>query len=309
MKHILYRLKYRYAPLLNLKVPVDVSLELSSFCTNACGYCYHGDPKTLPFKRGHMSRELAFKILDECAEIGVNSFKTNYRGESTMNPCFEDITAHAKRLARGSTLMDRITNTNMNFKIDREDIFRGLCNQTKVKVSFDSFIPSIFEKQRRGSKFDLTIANINKLYNYSKRDNEIVIQAVRTEINKDEDLAHEIKSRWPHAHVSIRDCVDGRSGKYSAFKKRDESERQSCIQAHARLMIRHDGEVGACCPDIGGKIILGNANSDHIFDIFNSKQSKNLKLSLKYKSAFMAEPCKSCSSFETFKGYKHPWNS
>lgn len=312
IRYALYRAKYVYSRHLNHKVPVDVSMELSSYCTNTCGYCYHGDPKKLPFKRGYMSFDLAKKVIVEAAELGVHSLKFNYRGESTMNPAFEEITAYAKLLARGATFIDRLTNSNFNFRLDREDIFRGLCNQTKVKVSFDSFVKEVFEKQRRGSNYEKTIANIDKFYNYKGRKNQLVVQSVRTNANKDEDLAHEITKRWPSALVSVRDCVEGRVEKdlsQTVVRSRDNSERQSCVQAHARLMVHHDGRVGPCCPDIGGKLLIGDANKQHLRDIFNSQVAHKLRSELETGEAFKESPCKNCSSFETYKGFKPSWNS
>lgn len=312
IRRFLYRLKYHYGQWLPLRVPVDVSLELSSYCTNVCGYCYHSDKKGLPFTKGFMNTSLAKELIAQCADMGVNSIKFNYRGESTMHPDFEEITGYAKSLAKGSTFLDRLTNSNFNFRNDREDIFRGLCHQTKVKVSFDSFIKDVFENQRKGSKYEATLENIDKFYHYSGRDNVLVVQSVRTSLNKDEDLAGEIARRWPSAIASIRDCVEGRVNRDLSsvvLRKRDESERQSCLQAHVRLIVHHNGYVGVCCPDISGQLTMGNANIQKLKEIFNSMAVRQVRSELKDKTAFKSSPCKSCSSFETFKGYKAPWDS
>ena len=259
-----------------------------------------------------MSKALASKVLHECKEYGVNSFKTNFRGESTLNPHFEEITALAKSLATGATLIDRITNSNFQFRENEESIFRGLCNQTKVKVSFDSFRKDIYEKQRFGSSYEKAIRNIDKFYNYSGRNNELVVQSVLTAHNADEDLEREIKKRWPEANVSIRNVVDGRLKKdisEQLIKKRNFDDRQACTQASARIMIRWDGSTGSCCPDIEGKIIIGNANKQNIKEIFQSQQAVALRKSLEDKSAFKLDPCKTCSSHESFSGYAAPWYS
>ncbi len=312
LNYQLYRFKYNYSPYLKLTKPVDISLELSSFCTNQCGYCYHSAAKELPFKRGFMSLDLAYKILNEASDLGVHSLKFNYRGESTMNPNFEQITWLARKLSSGSTFIDRVTNSNFNFKNDRDDIFRGLCHQTKVKVSFDSFRKEIFETQRKGSKYELTIANVNKFYNYPGRNNTLVVQSVRTQLNKDEDLEFEIKSRWPSAEVSIRDVVEGRVNKdlsNTIINKRDSSFRQSCIQAHARLIVHHNGIVVPCCPSITDALAIGDLNNQSILSVWNSSKAIQLRKDLKSKKAFESDPCKNCSSFETYKNFKKKWDS
>jgi radical SAM protein with 4Fe4S-binding SPASM domain len=259
-----------------------------------------------------MSRELAISLITEAADLGVHSIKMNHRGESTLHPNFEEITFRAKLRAKGSTFIDRLTNSNFNFRHDREDIFRGLCNQTKVKVSFDSFIKDIFEKQRQGSKYEATLANITKFYNYPGRENTLVIQAVRTNLNKDEDLEWEIKSRWPSAVASVRDCVEGRVGKDLSTvvtRSRDVSVRIPCKQAFVRLIVHHDGKVAPCCPSIAGDLLIGDANTQSLKDIFNSLAAKGLRKELKSGKAFEKSPCKTCSSFESYGGFVAPWES
>lgn len=314
--YLMYRTKYRYAKNLPLKKPVDVSIELSSACNQKCGYCYHADSKNLPFTRGIMKYEVAEKIIIESAKIGVHSLKFNWKGESSMHPKFFEITSLAKSLAKGATFIDRLSNSNFKFDTNKDEIFDGFCNQTKVKISFDSFIPEVMEKQRAGSIHAVALQNIDKFYNYplrKKTKTQMVIQCVRTNLNKDEDLVTEIKKRWPDAGYSVRDMVAGRVDnsevKDLEHKTRDVSERQSCIQAHARLIFNYKGQASPCCPDIGEKLNLGDVTKQSVAEIFNSQQAKQLRKSLKDKSAFELDPCKNCSSFESYANYKAPFHA
>ena len=314
----LYRAKYRYGKELSsyglIKTPVDVSLELSSECNMACEYCYHSDQDKLPFKKGIMSLNTGMKIIKQSSEIGVNSLKFNWKGESTINPHFKELTEYAKNLSHGNVFIDRLTNSNFKFRNDRDDIFDGLCNQTKVKVSYDSFMKDVFETQRAKGDHDLTTKNIDKFYNYPKRkDTEIVIQAVRTKLNKNEDIESLCKSRWPSATISIRDMVGGRVDKdldKLEDKKRDLSNRQSCIQAHVRIIFNWEGKAFPCCPDIEEKLCLGDINKESIYEIFNNQKSKILKNKLLDKTAFnQFSSCMNCSSFESYANYKPSWVS
>lgn len=301
-----YRRKYLNAPSLALTVPVDISLELSSYCNQACVYCYHADKKNLPFKQQFMLPETVKKILCQAADLGVHSVKFNWRGESTMNPWFAAATAYARELAKGSVFIDRLTNSNFKFETSRDDIFRGLANQTKVKVSYDSFRPEVFERQRKLGVHALTTANIDKFYNWPGRKTELVIQAVRTSLNADEDIEGQAKKRWPSAKISIRDMVEGRVERDLSgikHKERDYSERQSCIQAHARLIFDWDGEAVACCPDIRQELKLGNIRNMTVHEIFNSEAARSLRRDLLSLKAFESSPCKNCSSFETYRGF------
>lgn len=316
MRHLLYRLKYRFGQHLSLKVPVDVSLELSSLCNMRCTYCYHSDQKNLPFKSGLMSFDTASRIIYSAASLGVNSLKMNWKGESTVNPAFADICKYAKRLARGSTFIDRLTNSNFKFQTDKEEIFEGLACQTKVKVSYDSFRKEVFETQRAGGDHDITSRNIEKFYNHPARiksGTELVIQAVRTKLNKDEDLEYEVRKRWPEATISIRDMVEGRVEKdldSLTNKKRDSSERQSCLQAHVRIIFNHKGKAFPCCPDVKETLSIGDINKQSLQEIFNSAFARKLRTDLKSGKAFeIWDACKNCSSFESYKGFRPAWNS
>lgn len=305
-----YRYNYTRAPKLRHKKPIDVSLELSSQCNQACSYCYHAEET--PFKKGMMPLKTAQLIIVDAAAMQVPSIKLNWKGESTLNPHFYAITEFAKEHADSKTFIERLTNSNFKFSPKREDIFLGLLNQTKVKVSFDSFIPGVMEKQRAGSNPALAEKNISHFYAMPKRKTEIVIQAVRTQLNKDEDIEHEVKKRWPSASVSIRDMVAGRVE--NSFVEQESirgrgTERQSCVQAHARLIFNWDGIAFPCCVDITESMPLGNINEENIFRIFNSEPAKRLRTALLDGSAFKCGVCKGCSSFESFKGYRAPWLS
>lgn len=309
-----YREKYINGIHLNLTTPVDVSLELSSHCNMGCSYCYHSDQDNLPFTKGFMKYETAETIITQSAELGVHSLKMNWKGESTTNPKFSQITALAKSLAHGSVFIDRLTNSNFKFQTSREDIFEGLCNQTKVKVSYDSFRKDVFETQRAGGDHDITTRNIDRFYHHPLRKNtRLVIQSVRTKLNKDEDLETEAKKRWPEALISIRDMVAGRVDKDLdglENRQRDTSERQSCLQAHARVIFNYGGKAFCCCPDIKEELCIGDINNQTLLGIFNSGKAKLLRKKLLDKTAFKdISACKNCSSFETYKNFKPVWDS
>lgn len=305
-----YRYNYTRAPKLKHKKPIDVSLELSSQCNQACSYCYHAEET--PFKKGMMELKTASIILADAAALQVPSVKLNWKGESTLNPHFYAITRFAKDHADSKTFIERLTNSNFKFSPKREDIFLGLLNQTKVKVSFDSFIPGVMEKQRAGSNPALAEKNISHFYAMPNRKTEIVIQAVRTQLNKDEDLVGEVKKRWPSATVSIRDMVAGRVENQfvSDAEVRERGvERQSCVQAHARLIFNWDGTAFPCCVDITESMPLGNIKDKSLSQIFNSEPAKRLRGALLDGSAFKCGACKGCSSFESYRGYRAPWLS
>lgn len=317
LRHFWYRFRFRYGQHLPLRSPVDVSLELASTCNQWCTYCYFADPDNLPFQRGFMKTATAEEILFQAAELRVPAVKFNWKGESTLHPDFRKITGYARALSYHypGAFIDRLSNSNFKFATSREDIFEGLCHQTKVKVSFDSFDKKVFETQRAGGNWDLTYANLKKFHDHPLRKEtgtKLVIQAVRTTLNADEDIAGRAAIEFPDAEISIRDMVAGRVEKdVSALehRARDLSGRQSCLQAHVRVIFNHDGLAAPCCPSIREDLIIGDIRKNSLYEIFNSAQAKALRKSLKDKSAFKLDPCRTCSSHESYANFKPSWNS
>lgn len=304
-----YRTKYKYADKLPLSKPVDVSMELSSLCNMQCAYCYHSE-RDVPFNVGYMPEEMAKKIIDSAADCGVHSLKFNWRGESTLNKAFTNIAKHAESLAGGSTFIDRLSNTNFKFDASRRDeIFPGLAALTLVKISYDSMIADVFENQRVGGNWQKITDNIDAFYNYPGRKTKMALQAVRTQANYNEDLEHKLKKRWPDAIISIRDVVAGRVDvdiDHLDTKKRA-VERKPCLQAFCRLIFDINGNAHPCCPDIKNELILGNIEKNSVREIFNAHEALRLRKNLKNGRAFKMDPCKNCSSFESYAGYKHGW--
>jgi radical SAM protein with 4Fe4S-binding SPASM domain len=316
IKNLIYRFKYNNGQHLKLEVPVDITMELSSHCNLRCGYCYHADQEKLPFNKGFMNYDTAISIIDQAADLGVHSLKFNWRGESSLHPNFYKI---VKRARDKGTFTELLTNTNFNFKgkgfIKKLEAYSLM---DKVKISIDSLNESVYETQRARGDFENIVHNIDdffRLIENRNRKTKVVLQAVRTNLNRNENLRDDFLKRWPKAEVSIRECVDGRvdDNKFSN-NSRDNSERKPCKQAFARLIISHDGKVYPCCPAFddneNGQIYGGNVNKHSIYDIWNSYLFKKLRTDLKSLRAFKNRPiCKNCSSFETFKNNKSIWGS
>jgi len=314
LDYLKYRLKYRYGRHLPLGAPVDIMLELSSRCDLACSFCYHSkeNQKTLPFKRKLMAAETIEKIITQGAELGVSSIKLNNRGEATLNKRFAYAATLAASLAKGGTYIDRITNSNFNFQTERDDIFEGLAHQTKVKISYDSFDSSVAEGQRINANWERVTANVDKFYDWPDRKTDIVIQAVRTQANKDEPIAELAEARWPGVAVSIRDVVGGRMESDTdpdILVKTRAPKRAPCLQAYVRLVFDWQGNAGMCCPDLRNKIVLGNIHEKSMAELFNGALAKYWRDALKSGDAFKFDPCKNCSSFESYAGYRAPWGS
>jgi MoaA/NifB/PqqE/SkfB family radical SAM enzyme len=75
--------------------PITIDMALTRACNFACGYCYamlqENDRKVI-------TRDVIYRFLDDCAEIGVRGISFVSDGESTISPVFADA------VRRGSAL-------------------------------------------------------------------------------------------------------------------------------------------------------------------------------------------------------------
>ena len=92
--------------------PLCFDIEVASVCDLACPFCYRQYVAT-PDKI--MNKELAFKLIDQAAELNVPSMKFNWRGEPLLNPALDSIIEYAKKKG----VLETIINTNAT-KLDEK---------------------------------------------------------------------------------------------------------------------------------------------------------------------------------------------
>ncbi len=74
--------------------PLCIDIETASVCDLACPHCYRQFIAT-PDKI--MTKDLAFKIIDQASKLNVPSMKFNWRGEPLLNPFLSEIIDYAKK--------------------------------------------------------------------------------------------------------------------------------------------------------------------------------------------------------------------
>ena len=156
--------------------PLCIDIETASVCDLACPHCYRQFIAT-PDKI--MSKDLAFKIIDQASKLSVPSMKFNWRGEPLLNPALPEIIDYAKK----NGVLETIINTNatkLNLEMSKKIIDSGL---DLMIYSFDGGSKKSYEKMRPGrfkkNNFDEIYNNI---LNFSKLKKETQSIFPRTKI-------------------------------------------------------------------------------------------------------------------------------
>jgi len=109
--------------------PITIDMALTRACNYACHYCYAMLQEN---DRKMISRDVIFRFLEDCAEIGVKGISFVSDGESTISPAFVDA------VRRGSELeLSMAVGTN-GFVLNRRKLEEVLPHLTYVRINISA---------------------------------------------------------------------------------------------------------------------------------------------------------------------------
>lgn len=269
--------------------PLLVDLELSSICNLRCPMCY---TITDEFKNkvgaNLMNFELFKKIIDEiCGK--TPAIRLSLRGESTIHPHFIEAIAYAKQ--RGIKEISTLTNGS---RLNRDFFTHAMeAGIDWITISVDG-TDAIYESIRKPLKFNETLQKIKD------------IKTVKQERGYNKPVI-KIQAIWP----AIKDNPENFFNTFAPYTDliafnplidylgNDDDihyeENFSCCQLYQRLVIGSDGRVMMCSNDEDGSVIIGNANDDHIYDIWHGDKLNSIRELHKQKGMYMGiSACRKC---------------
>ncbi len=271
------------------KFPDHVDLELASLCDMKCPMCYTTTdlynervPKRL------MKTELFKKVVDQCAENGVYSIRLSLRGEPFLHKDIVELTKYAK--SKGIKEVSTLSNgLRLNPEIFTQMMEAGL---DWLTISFDG-MGETYNKIRKPAVFEDAAEKI-KTYSRIKKERGAVkplikLQAIWPSIQDDPQKFYDLFNPYVD-HIASNPLIDyGHSG------HPEYDENFSCPILYQRLVIGSDGQVLLCSNDEYGRYIVGNANTESLYDIWHGATMEKARALHKKKMGFMEiEPCRDC---------------
>lgn len=288
------------------EVPLNLDLELAALCNLACGSCSWGESD---FAKGMLSpapdgkskkrlmpTDMAMRLIDEAAGMGVPAIKLNYKGESTLHRDFTTIAKHAASKGFHEVLL----NTNGNCP---PSAIEGMMACTKVMVSLDSTDPAIYPKVRIGGNYETAVGTIRELI---KRGHpNLWVRRVVGALNKGEDFVSRAKEMFgADTKISEHFAFD-RNKDFKASIHGDNPEdweRAYCGYVSQRLIITAYGLILPCCIMWGDEYVIGEYPTMSLVDAWASDRRKNLAKTLRANDLQNApDICKKCTSFMAYK--------
>lgn len=307
-------------------IPLNVDLELASICNLRCPFCFIPDPNFEKFiaqkaddggaLRRLMPMEMAFKLIDQCAEIGVPALKFNWRGESTMHRDYSEILRYAARRLRFKvkneddavegefgTFHELLANTNANCPDSAID---GLMACTKVMISMDSMDPAIYPLMRVGGKLERAKEVVSELVR--REHPNVWVRRVMTKANEKEDFFDAVKTEWGEkVKVSQHYCFDRnatRTNEISGCDHDNAMARRYCGYPSQRIVVTSAGYAYPCCLDLHETMRVGDTNKQSILEIWRGDAMVELRKKL--RSLDVSKWSKTCRECESWMSWDAP---
>lgn len=260
--------RYDAGPAAQAWMPVEaldwVNIEPTNRCQLRCRFC--GDRRTRP--RGVMSLSLFRGIIGQLPRTAeVRLFLS---GEPLLHPQLDELVRVARQHV--SKVLIHTNAVALDADWSRRLIESGL---THISFSIDGITKAEYEAARPGADFDGVIENVRRFLTMNRGRVHSTVQVIRAypnELHVERELeallpgAHTYYVRYPHSWDS--DAV------VEAAPMRFEPK---CHFLFYTLSIQWDGAVVACCADLNGRCIVGDAAREPLDEILNGPRLRSLR--------------------------------
>lgn len=283
--------------------PKTVVIETQFGCNAGCVFCQYTELKDeLP--HGKMSMELFARIAKECAPFPVERFILCLDNEPLLDPQLAErfalLREHCPKSARNLT-----TNASV-LTPERVEQLIGGGLVDELFMSINGYSKEVYEELMK-LPFERTMANVDAFCSWLKAHPDVKARLrVRVNVVKTRRVAPEIpdmKRRWEdqegfELHVidmdNRGDQLDMKQNAAVAADAADMKPNTTCRRPFHTMVITWEGKAVLCCVDYRRDVVLGDANTTSIPDIWNGPRATQLRkeyLAGKFKNL---KPCRTC---------------
>lgn len=300
-----YRRKWVEYPK-ELKVPdfpMHMDLEITSFCNLRCPFCARTERvnKGVWRQNKNMELEMFKKIINEGAKEGLCAINMNNYGEPLINPDIVEMVKYAK--SKG--ILDVFFHTNgvlLKKDLAKKLIEAGL---DRIMISVDSPYKEKYEKLRVRAKYDEVIQNIQDFFDVREELGSITplirINMIKIPGVTEQELEDTKKLFLDKVDVIGFLELDDHKDELNPQKKQDPElfpagykSKFVCPQLISRMTVLEYGAVCPCCIDIDATLKLGDAKTDSLKDLWNSKKLQELRRIHMEGKFYTIPACRGC---------------
>jgi radical SAM protein with 4Fe4S-binding SPASM domain len=270
-----------------LSTPMVLFVDPASVCNFKCRFCPTADADLIRKSgrwQGLLDFELYKKVIDDLKEFDkpLKVLRLYKEGEPLLHPRFSDMVRYAKN----SGCVDFIDTTTNGSLLTREKIDELMdAGIDRINISVDGVSTEQYrEFTRTDVDFNCFVDNIRYLYQ-QKGTCEICVKTVGDILSEEEkkhfyDIFGDISDRvfieniapcWPGFDVEESMNIEIKEGIYG----QPVEEVQVCPYIFYSMAVNSDGTVSLCFLDWERRLIVGDAGSSSIKDIWNGSELRN----------------------------------
>ncbi len=287
--------------------PIHIHLETTNICNFKCVYCAQSQPEE-HFKilgRGKMPLDMYKKIIDKLtAAYKIEWLVLTRDGEPLANPDLEQFIAY--RVHKG--IKTSIGSNGSLITAERAEalIAAGLLS---IKGDF-CYDREYFEQIRVGADYDAVLSGYQNIVRAAAEKNvpfNLILVDLNTYQLEDETEIQESMNqtaglfkegrRYLSVHTAKMHNALGESQEnFSSSQKNSSRHYNRCHHPWFEMVIDYKGNVVGCCRDLRSEYQAGNIleTEDINRDIWNGKQMRSLRRSLRKKQPEKINICSKC---------------
>lgn len=268
----------------NLSVPLEVMVELTSWCNYKCKMCLKNFETNT--ERYNMSIDLVKKIANESQKMKIASFWIGAGSECLIHPKIKEVL----ELLFSVQTLDSTLLTNGSC-LD-EDISRILIDK-KVKnlsVSLDATRDDTY-KEIRGGNLSQVEKNINNFLKIRGDNLYPLLRVSMVKMKENIDQREEFLKKWE----GKADIIDYQSLVTYGDNKNVSTSKlvNDCLDPFKRLYVNYDGSIYPCCTlEFQKGHYLGNVKNITLNEAWNCDKIINLREEL--RTGNLSENCTKC---------------
>jgi len=289
-----------------LSVPFIINVDPADTCNFQCKFCPTGDRKLMNStpgrKHGVMDFELYKKIIDDICEFAkpIKVLRLYKDGEPFLNPRMGEMIGYAREKGCAERIDTTTNGTLLNPKRNIEVIEAGL---NRINISIEGVnAEQYWEFSKRRINFEKLVENIRHLYE-NRKQCEIIVKINGDILSEDDkkkfyeifgDIAdgvyiEHIMSCWPEYKLKGVE-VNQEYGIYGQKIK----EVMVCPYGFYSFSINSDGSASICFLDWYRKLIIGDAKTQKVKDIWTGEQLREYQKMFLMKKRKTHPVCGNC---------------
>ncbi len=289
-----------------LDTPLHVFLDASSVCNFHCSFCPHGNgeaAKIMP--QTIMPVELAKKCIDDMTEFPRKIKRLSFfdHGEPLVNSSLSEIIKYANK-KNISDYYCITTNASLLTRDKAKQLIDAGLNRIDISIyglNDESYM--VFSHNQ--INFEILVNQIRNCYEMMKH-GEIVVKITDAVIHSQEEMNRFYDIFSPicdkicveHAVPFWYDLELGMESDEKDIYGKPVIHKEVCPVPFFALSISASGIITPCCSDWKNICVLGDANKESVFSVWNGENHNNLcKRLLKYGTKSII-PCNKCRFHE-----------